>query len=124
MAKEKLTKYIRFRVTESEYRFLYAGAVSSEKKFNNGGTNLSAYIRSLVLARTGYRYEEILLQNRQLIYEINKIGVNINQTTKRINAGLGNQADIEKIERMMAEVREALARYISVTDMSRKEPQG
>ena len=42
--------------------------------------------------------EEQQAELKNIRYQITKIGVNINQTVKKINAGFGNQLDIEILE--------------------------
>ena len=104
---------IRTRVTMEEYEYLCRKAEQSrETKCRNGEKNLSAYIRKGILEKSGYladrNYQREL---KNLTYQIRKIGVNINQATKKINSGYYGrdtcaalQEGLDKVEQRLSEL--------------------
>lgn len=85
------TRRCEFRVDEEGFQKLVVKA--KEEKYNN----LSEFFRDSLLENNGLRSAAIKKQMRDLRWEINKIGTNINQTTKRINSGTGTAADVADI---------------------------
>lgn len=90
------TRRIYIRVTEKDY----------EKILQKADGKLSAFCRSCILAEINPLQEEKYW--KELLYQIRKIGVNINQVAARINAGhlfLNDekrlQDEMEKIERLL-----------------------
>lgn len=67
-----------FRCTESEWETMYA------RMRTLGYTNFSSYARS-VLTQGFVPVVREYVPSRRLIYEINKIGVNINQIARHVN---------------------------------------
>lgn len=80
---------VRVRLSEKEYRFLCQKAQEDPSTcYRSGGKNLSAYIRKCILNGSGYQIEESCIREiKNLTYQVRKIGVNINQVTRRINSG-------------------------------------
>lgn len=94
-------KQILFFVNEQEYKDIQARVKLS-------GLDRSQYMR--LMALKGIIYNEDLESTRQLSYEINKIGTNINQITKQVNeTGAIYYRDIKYIERKMEEIYEKLS---------------
>lgn len=78
------------RLTEQEYDCLYRKAGEDPcMHYKNGTVNLSGYIREKALGESGYREERLQKEMKELAYQMKKIGVNINQATKKINSGYG-----------------------------------
>ena len=74
------------------------------KKMEMIGTeNFGAYARKMLI--DGYIIVVDYTEQKKLAAEINKIGVNINQIAKRVNAtGSVYQEDIEEIKGVLAEI--------------------
>lgn len=98
---------LRLRVTKEEYDFLTEQAEKdAETNHRNGGRNLSAYLRRTVLQRSGYRAEETIQKGlKELVYQIRKIGVNINQATKQLNTGYSTMGAADRLEESMELVK-------------------
>ena len=88
MTDEKRNKTIRFRVNDSEYDSIAERA--------NG--SVPDWLRSLALEQKPKRKPKPI--NPELIYELNKIGANINQIAKHLNIIADSDAD--KIKLLMA----------------------
>jgi alkyl hydroperoxide reductase subunit AhpC len=77
MANRKRTIPIHFDVTEDERNMIV-------EKMNQFGTeNMGAYLRKMAI--DGYVIKKDYTELKDIIYEINKIGVNINQIAKKVN---------------------------------------
>lgn len=85
-------KQINFRCTEIECQAIEERfRVSGEKDFN-------AFLRKTII--NGYIINVDYQDLKDLIYEINKIGTNINQIAHRVNADHGlHQKDIEYLQK-------------------------
>ena len=80
------------RLTPEEYAFL------EKKRKEKKSKNLSAFIRETLLEKQGHSSAELNRQIKMLAWEINKIGTNINQATKRINSGYTDrQGDVAEL---------------------------
>ena len=90
----KRTVQIKFRVTEEERALI-------EQKMKLVPTrNMEAYLRKMAI--DGYI---IQIDHAAMTAEIQKIGVNINQIARRVNAtGSVYQEDIEEIKGVLAEI--------------------
>lgn len=108
---------IRVRLTPEEYEFICRSAEQSrETRCRNGVKNLSGYIRKCILTESGYAAK--INQQRELknlMYQVRKIGVNINQAAKKINGGYYTAGtgvmlleSMEEINRKMEELKECL----------------
>lgn len=98
---------LRLRVTKEEYDFLTEQAEKNEEtNHRNGSKNLSAYLRRTVLQRSGYHTEEKLQRElKELVYQIRKIGVNINQATKQLNTEYRTMEAANRLEESMELVK-------------------
>ena len=81
----KRLRYIGLKLTQDEYEYLIKKAhEDSSTCWKNGSKNISAYIRKCVLQATGFKKELwIRKELSDLTYQIRKIGVNINQATRK-----------------------------------------
>ncbi len=82
---------VSVRLTETEYKDLCRQAEQDlETHTRAGAKNLSAYARKCILKGMGRRNElELKRELKNLAYQVRKIGVNINQVTKKLNGGYG-----------------------------------
>lgn len=101
----KRDREIGLKLTQDEYEYISRMAENdSDTRWKSGKKNLSAYIRKCLLQSTGYRSErQIKKELDRLTYQIRKIGVNVNQATKKINS---NFYDVEITERLHDELKE------------------
>ena len=104
----KRTVQIKFRVTEEERALI-------EQKMKLVPTrNMEAYLRKMAI--DGYIIQIDHADIKAMTAEIQKIGVNINQITRRVNAtGSVNQEDIEEIKGVLAEIWRFLKLYLFKT---------
>ena len=93
----KRTVQIKFRVTEEERAFI-------EQKMQLVPTrNMEAYLRKMAI--DGYIIQIDHADIKAMTAEIQKIGVNVNQIARRVNAtGNAYQEDIEEIKGVLAEI--------------------
>ena len=93
----KRTVQIKFRGTEEERALI-------EQKMKLVPTrNMEAYLRKMAI--DGYIIQIDHADIKAMTAEIQKIGVNINQITRRVNAtGSVYQEDIEEIKGVLAEI--------------------
>ena len=93
----KRTVQVKFRVTEEEY------ALIKEKLKIIPTRNMAAYLRKMAI--DGYVIQVDHSDIKEMTAQIQKIGVNINQIVRRVNAK-GNlyQEDIEEIKGVLAEI--------------------
>lgn len=78
-----------FRFTPEEAKLLSV-------KSNEAGMTESAYIR-LLISQKPKDYQDIRILLKELINEINHIGININQIVKNYNSGFYSDADKERL---------------------------
>ena len=97
MGGRKRTVQIKFRVTEEERALI-------EQKMKLVPTrNMEAYLRKMAI--DGYIIQIDHADIKAMTAEIQKIGVNINQIARRVNAaGSVYQEDIEEIKGVLAEI--------------------
>lgn len=105
--KENRSQEVIFRLTEKEYAVVLemAGADPDAKNRKGGKTNLSKYLRKCILAPIDdsiNREKEI----KELRFQVRKIGVNINQTVKRINSGYLQMNDTGSLLQNLKRVEE------------------
>ena len=97
MAERKRNKEIHFYVTEEERKLIRRKMIESKTK------NMGAYLRKMAI--DGYIIQIDHADIKAMTAEIQKIGVNINQIAKRVNAtGSVYQEDIEEIKGVLAEI--------------------
>lgn len=101
MKKERKIRHIDIRLTEKDFAIL--------KQQADG--NLSVFCRKLLLQNAVPQKEERDL--KELIYQIRKIGININQVTARMNAGIcffddGEvlKNELQKVYRLLKELED------------------
>jgi len=93
----KRTVQIKFRVTEAERDLIL------EKMKLVPTRNMAAYLRKIAI--DGYIIQTDHSDIKAMTAEIQKIGVNVNQIAKRVNAtGSVYQEDIEEIKGVLAEI--------------------
>lgn len=105
---------LQIRVTPEELEHLKKCAEEDgSARLRGGRVNYSSYCRKHLLSETNYKNEELIRIQKRLAYEMRKIGVNINQATKRINAWYGLPSDayvlkekLEEVERLFVETME------------------
>ncbi|MFQ7166542.1 MAG: plasmid mobilization protein [Acutalibacteraceae bacterium] len=93
----KRTVQIKFRVTEEERDLI-------EQKMKRIPTrNMAAYLRKMAI--DGYIIQVDHSDVKAMTAELQKIGVNVNQIARRVNAtGSVYQEDIEEIKGVLAEI--------------------
>ena len=97
MGGRKRTVQIKFRVTEDERDLIL------EKMKLIPTRNMAAYLRKIAIV--GYILQVDHSDIKAMTAEIQKIGVNVNQIAKRINAtGSVYQEDIEEIKGVLNEI--------------------
>ena len=83
-------KKIQVWVTEEEYNY-------AKDKAEYSGLNISSLVRSYILKGTVIKYETVPI--KELCFEINKIGNNINQIAKKVNENnTVNEKDMEELK--------------------------
>jgi len=93
----KRTVQVKFRVTKEEH------ALIEEKMKLIPTRNMAAYLRKMAI--NGYIIQIDHTDIKAMTAEIQKIGVNINQIAKRVNAtGSAYQEDIEEIKEVLNEI--------------------
>lgn len=85
------TRYVGIKFQEKEYEIIEQKA--KEKK----SSSISEFIRESVLENNGVLSKKMKKQLYDLQWEVNKIGTNINQATKRINSGMGTSLDVKEM---------------------------
>lgn len=107
---DRRTVNLKLRLTPEEMEHLRKCAEDNGEPSFRGGAriNYSGYYRKHLLAETNYKNEELKRIQKRLVYEIRKIGVNINQVTKKINAGYGTHADLRDLKDELGEVEKLL----------------
>lgn len=101
--------FIGFRLPLKQKEYL-------EQCATEEGQDLSKFVRNILLDLTGYRSILISNQVRQLRQDIRKIGVNINQVTKKINGGYGTAADIAELLSELERVQNLFDEYKEKVD--------
>ena len=115
MAKKE--KFIGIRVSEEEYNRLKEIAVDTPYGRNKNGTvNLSGYMRTQVFSAAGIRNAALASNVKDLKYEIRKVGVNVNQIARKLNAGIGTDRDIDTLFQKLDEIEQLLDHYIAQAD--------
>lgn len=93
MNSKKYNYIFKFRLTATEKeRLMKAAAIA--------GINPSAYLRALINNKIPQSREDYLLI-KQLVAEINKIGVNINQIATHVNSGFYSEGEKRKLFALM-----------------------
>lgn len=87
---------ISFRVSEEENEYLRKMAATPDSSGRHY-KDMSEFIRGTLLENTGYQSSMLKLQLRDLLFEINKVGVNVNQIAKKCNADMGTNKDVQYV---------------------------
>ncbi len=83
-------KKLQVWLTEKEYAY-------AQDKAEYSGLNISSLVRSYLLHGTVIKYETVPI--KELCFEINKIGNNINQIAKKVNeTSTINKNDMEELK--------------------------
>lgn len=113
-------KTVRF--TEDEYKFLKKDMESSANVPSEKYTDFSDYVRDkLFFSNVDYNRKLRHMQS-DLLFEIHKIGVNINQVAKRINSGMGTHADVVYLQNELDNVEAKINLYIQKVDQKWQSP--
>ena len=101
-----LTHRVEFRLDEESYKKLQAKAKESKNR------SISDFYRNSLLENNGLCSAAMKKQMRDLRWEINKIGTNINQVAKRVNSGLGSARDIEELYSYQEQLISLMEKYL------------
>lgn len=113
----KRTVQIKFRVTEAERDLIL------EKMKLVPTRNMAAYLRKIAI--DGYIIQIDHADIKAMTAEIQKIGVNVNQIARRVNAtGNAYQEDIEEIKGVLAEIWRLQRLSVVVADSGRGIEKG
>ena len=105
MPNRKRPIIMRLAVTENEKKLI------EEKMKILGTRNFGAYARKMLI--DGYIIKVDYSEQRKLAAEVNKIGVNINQTCKRINStDRIYSEDVAELRKRMDDVRKLLFKAV------------
>lgn len=96
---------VLFRVTKEEYDAIF------QQFQQSGEPTLSAYLRKIVLHPQAQKIQAAK-QQKELVRQVRKIGVNINQITARHNSGLYFASDRKQLKAQM----EALVKMVEEQD--------
>lgn len=94
------------RITPNEAKLL-------KEKAEKAGMTESEYLR-LMISQKPNDYQEIRQLLRDLINEVNRIGVNINQITYNHNAGFYSEEDKERLIAYMRKLNTAVAKVVDM----------
>lgn len=107
-------RYIGIRVSEREYQIIREAAEQeSECHSKNGSINISRFIRNRVLDSERIKNQK-KRQMDDLVYQIRKIGVNINQITKKVNADKVYFYDIKVVQEEQRKIESQVNKLIHV----------
>ncbi len=82
------------------------------KKAKEKGISISLYLRGIIMTEEKKVIDkEQLLVYKELIYEINRIGNNINQIVKNNNSKLYSENDKKELAAGMEEIKKLLVKY-------------
>lgn len=105
-------QYVGVRLSENEYQTLKRKAeIDSASKTKKGQINISKYIRKQILESE----TDLICTRKQmddLIYQIRKIGVNVNQVTKKINADQGSLRDVRELQEALVAIENQLKEFV------------
>lgn len=121
--KEKREVVVPIRLTKNEYKLLKEYAAKDERyKLKTGSINLSRFIRECVFVHSHIElgfHKEI----NALVYQIRKIGVNINQATAKINAGYKGMEAADRILDSLCDVEREVEKLIKKLDGNNKNDE-
>ena len=115
---DKRTKKVVVRFTGKEYDFLTELSNADDGcKTYTGKNCLSKYVRKVLLSPVGSS-KDMRKELKKLSYEVRKIGVNINQIAKRINAGYEYYSDESAVMKKLGEVERQLKNNLEAIENS------
>lgn len=94
-----------------KFRLSVKDAKMLEKKAKEANMSESEYLR-LLISQKPNDYPEVRQLLRDLINEVNRIGININQITYSHNAELYSQEDKERLVAYMRKLNVAVAKVV------------
>lgn len=103
---EKKTELIKFRTTKNEKTFIEELA-----KLNGYENNLSDFVRKSVINPMLIPQKTNFKKSKEMVYEINKIGVNLHMITKHCNKF--QSVDLEVLQAVML-IQEQLNEVLEV----------
>ena len=104
MSESGLSLTKKFRLSSREAKLL-------EEKAKQAGMTESQYLRLMISQND---YPEVRQLLRDLINEVNRIGVNINQITHNHNAELYSKDDKERLIAYMRKLNVAVAKVVDI----------
>lgn len=111
-------KIVGVRLTEEEYeRICKRAKGTSAMQYKNGKINVSGYIRKCALqGGVSNDSSQQKTQNnvKNLTYQIRKIGVNVNQATKKINSGYGMGKATEAIREELIRLNDLFDAFLQI----------
>lgn len=113
---------LEIRLSGREYDRLYALAASDPdcRMKSSGRPSLPAYIRKHIIW-SGRDPDDMKRNVRSLTFQVRKIGVNINQAVRRINAGLSTGREIREILDGQQQVEDLLLQIRSLVSEESQE---
>lgn len=113
---EKRDKKIIVRLTPKEYDYLTTLSNADEGSKTYTGKNcLSKYVRKVLLSPVGSS-KDMRKELDKLNFEIKKIGININQIAKRLNAGFEFSSDEATVLKKLNEVEKQLTNNLDAIE--------
>ena len=101
--------------TDSKFRVKEEDLEKIKKRAASTGMSTSDFVREAVLDGWIAQFDTVELN--KLVWEVNKIGVNINQLVKLCNqSGFVSPSTAERIESLQKEALELLLQYSSMKD--------
>lgn len=103
------------RLSEEEYQKLVSlAAIDPDCQTRaSGKPSLSAYVRKHIL-QVGDQQEDLMKKLKPLCYQLRKAGVNINQMTRRVNAGMWEGRELTEILASQQRIEELLDQIFHV----------
>lgn len=115
---------ITIRLTQDEYDAIVKRKDNDEN--NSKGKmqgNLSVYIRNVLIAEGGQSDWKIDKELNQLNYEIRKIGLNVNQIARKLNANMGDPRDADYAIELLSEINEKIGLMEKQIDKNKGVPE-
>ena len=115
-------RQITLRLSDEEYDRLLdlARADPDCMTRKSSRPSLSSYIRK-VLFYSGDHPENLKKEIRELVFQIKKAGVNINQAARWINAGYGSISELEKMEACQEKIQSLLEEILLLLKTGTRE---
>lgn len=103
-------RFIGTKLTQKEYEYIAKKAEKdTETCWKSGRKNISAYVRKCLLQSSGFEKEiRMKKELESLTYQVRKIGVNINQAVKKINANFYDVQTTETLHNELEQVNEKM----------------